>query len=82
MKPKIVVDRPYTEYQIITQFDANGWVPQYIMDWGVKSFPKEYDECLKKGSEIFKGKEIKIEDYVLAGLNEYKRVDKVELKLD
>jgi hypothetical protein len=70
LKPVKVDTKVFTQYTIICQFDPQGWIPGYVMTWGLYTFPKEYDEGLRIGCDIFGKKNVKIEDFKIKGYNE------------
>jgi hypothetical protein len=70
LKPKIVDGKAYTEYHVISQFDPNGWVPEYIISWGISSLPKTIEHELIEGCQATIKKGVKIEEFRPKGLND------------
>jgi hypothetical protein len=70
LKPKKVNGKDYTEYYVISQFDPNGWVPEYIMSWGISSLPKTIESELIEGCDRSIKKNISIENFKPKGLND------------
>lgn len=70
LKPKKVDGKDYTEYHVISQFNPNGWVPEYIISWGISSLPKTIETELIEGCHATIKKGLNIETFHPKGLND------------